>query len=42
MSKLYWMRIAAAYSITLALSAHAQSADKKFWAHVGPVGRGSV
>jgi outer membrane protein len=38
MSKLFWMRIASAFSMMLALAVHAQSVDKKFWAHVGPVG----
>lgn len=30
MSKLFWMRIASAFSMMLTLTAHAQSADKKF------------
>lgn len=42
MSKLFWMRIASAFSMMLTLTAHAQSADKKFWAHVGPSGFSSI
>ena len=32
-----WPRAAAALALLLTVTAHAQSTDKKFWSHVGPV-----